>query len=103
MIEYRDLLALAMWCQSQGFSWLPGRSEQGCEALVLEKPGHRTESLLLLHDSHGYCLIDPLGELLVSASDLTVLLDALDGGIADSTRSVMADSAVRRKPRLRAA
>jgi len=42
--------------------------------------------MLLVHDRHGFCLIDPLGELLASASDLPSLLDALDGGVAEAPR-----------------
>lgn len=88
MIEYRDLLALAAWCQSRGLYWLPGQADEGCDALLLEQQrGHRnSESMLLVHDRHGFCLIDPLGELLASASDLPSLLDALDGGIAETPR-----------------
>jgi hypothetical protein len=42
--------------------------------------------MLLVHDRDGFCLIDPLGVMLASASDLPSLLDALDGGIAEATR-----------------
>lgn len=84
MIEYRELQALAAWCQARGLCWLPGRAEGGDEALLLEQRGRRhSESMLLVHDRHGYCLIDPLGDLLASASNLPALLDALDGGIAE--------------------
>jgi hypothetical protein len=87
MIEYRDLVALAAWCRARGLCWLPGRAHEGSEALLLERSrGLRaSQSMLLVHDRHGFCLIDSLGDLLASASALPSLLDALDGGIAEAS------------------
>lgn len=68
--------------------WIPGRSDRGRDALLLERRGRGTsEPLLLVLHAAELCLMDTAGQVLASASDLPALLDAVDRGIGDQGRA----------------
>ena len=87
MLGRGALRALATWCAARGMRWSPARTEDGTPALMLERRGQPAAEamLVLLHDD-GFRLVNAAGEVLASASDLPSLLDALDGGVAESPR-----------------
>jgi hypothetical protein len=67
--------------------WMPARTDDGSLALLLERRGQALAEamLIVLHDT-GFWLLDSSGEILATASDLPALLDAVDGGVAESQR-----------------
>jgi hypothetical protein len=66
---------------------MPARADDGSPALLLARrgQGHGEEMLVVLRDD-GFSLLDSVGEVLASASDLPALLDAVDGGVAEPPR-----------------
>lgn len=85
MLDGAELRALSSWCQHHALSWRPASGEDGLTAMVLEPRQRRRawERMLLILREDGFCLSTELGEALATASDLTALLDALDGGVAE--------------------
>ena len=87
MLGRSALRAVAARCTGRGMRWTPARSDDGSPALLLERRGQpAAEAMLVLLRDDGFWLVDGNGDALASASDLPALLDALDGGVAETPR-----------------
>lgn len=91
MLAAIDLRTLTAWCSHRAMRWLALRADADGAALLLEpliatRPWQRMH---LLAGDEGFLLQDEAGQALATASDLPALLDALDGGVADTAAVVM--------------
>ncbi|MDE2200332.1 MAG: hypothetical protein KGJ41_15055 [Rhodospirillales bacterium] len=90
MLDFADLRRLTQWCRRRRMHWMPGRGPDGEAAILLSldapPAGARAggATILLLADEDGFTLLSDAFTPLAAASDLTALLDAVDGGVAES-------------------
>ncbi len=90
MLDGTELRALSVWCGKHDLSWTPAESEQGPPTMLLQPrdAGRPWQRMILVLDQGELRLENELGETLASASDLPALLDALEGGVADTPFAV---------------
>jgi len=86
MLDPSDLRLLSGWCRARAMGWSALRADSEAAVLLLEprvalRPWQR---LRLIAADAGYRLDDEAGQTLAVASDLPALLDAVDGGVADT-------------------
>lgn len=85
MLKNGALRALASWCAARSTRWVPAQTDDGRPGLLLERRGRTpAEAVLVVPHQGGYRLVDGAGDVLASASALPALLDALDGGVAET-------------------
>ncbi|MBV9735761.1 MAG: hypothetical protein JO209_07600 [Acidisphaera sp.] len=86
MLDGAELRTLSSWCHHRALCWRPASGEDGLAAMLLEPKQRRRawERMILVLRDDGFSLSNELGEALATASDLLALLDALDGGIAET-------------------
>ena len=84
VLPVRDLQTLSRWCAARRMEWLPGNSSDAGEVILIEPASGNGlwPRLALFRQARLYGLVDEWGEILAEASELSALLDALDGGIA---------------------
>lgn len=89
MLTRPELRLLTSWCQSHAMRWHPMPTPN---ALLLEPAWarHPWQRMVLTLEAGNYHLAEERGPTLACASDFPALLDALDGGIADSPALAMA-------------
>jgi hypothetical protein len=81
-----ELRALSLWCCRRDMTWSPAHSADGPPVMMLRarddnRPWQR---MMLVLDTSELRLENELGETLASASDLPALLDAVEGGVAET-------------------
>ncbi len=93
MLDTTELRTLARWCRGRGLRFLPvGTGQVGTgpagSVILFERlePTRPWQRMKLVQDEDGFRLCDECDELLASGSDVTAMLDALDGGVAEPTR-----------------
>ncbi len=86
MLNSSELRTLTAWCVRCYLRWTPAHPAHGVATLLLEPRSGRTpwQRMLLVLDEPEMRLETELGEALASASDLEALLDAMDGGVAET-------------------
>ena len=91
MLNPDEAKTLARWCRMRRLSCLEDRGADG-------RVGWRLESstapdwyhMRLIAEPDGFILLDRVGDTLASASDLQALLDAVDAGVAERPRVMLA-------------
>ncbi len=84
MLTRAELMVLGDWCQARDMIWTPGRAGGDSPALLLVRARGRNNAMLLVVEAAERRLLDIVGHELAVASDLPSLLDAVDGGVANS-------------------
>lgn len=86
MLDTTELRTLARWCRGRGLRFLPLGTDAARSVILFERlePTRPWQRMKLVQDDTGFRLCDERDDLLASGSDLPAILDALDGGVAET-------------------
>ena len=89
VLDVAELRALTAWCRERALSWSPLQGDAGDDVMMLDpgvsRPG--AKRMFLFQREGEFRLEDARGEVLAMASDLTAVLDAVDGGVGEARRA----------------